>query len=622
MSDSAYIFQTVRQAARIEEIIGEHIALRPAGRELVGLCPFHEDRRPSMYINPGKQIFYCFVCNSGGDVFRFVRNYHKMTPGEALRFLAQRYGIKLPEFRPNDPGQQQRASARENMLAAAAWAALWFADNLEKPAGAQCREYLVGRGLSTDTIRNFGLGAAPDNWTALAQAAVRAGVSEEHLLGAGLIKRRADGSPFDVFRNRAMFPIRDQSGRVIAFGGRTLPRAQTPSADAAVAAADSGDGPKYLNSPETAIFNKRDTLYGLDAARQSIIRDKTVVVVEGYMDVIACHQVGVTNVVATLGTALTEKHVTLLRRFAQKVILLFDSDDAGRRAADRAIEMILKYPLDSRITHVPDGKDPFDFCMTHGPEPFKLLLARAPDVLDYKWQQIGRAMDAAPSLAEKQAASMTLLRLAAAGLTDPSTDPIRRGLLEKHLADKIGMTPDQVRKIVRQMPRSPDAAPAGNSDTSTAQAVSTDKLFAAEEWIIGVFLNHPALWRQFGAEFDLGLFTAGPLALLAQRLMGYLEGATDLEHCSIAEFIGTLDDAQLVTLAVRAQKRCENVVEPAKNMADTQAELRYQRRGIIGPPGADAAGEPEEPAARLALQQKAAQHGLMRRQLGPRPPGR
>ena len=181
-ANSSHIFQTVRQAARIEEIIGEHISLRPAGRELVGLCPFHEDRRPSMYVNPNKQIFYCFVCNAGGDVFKFVQNYHKMSPGEALRFLAQRYGVKLPEFRPNDPVARQKASAREKMLAATAWAAEWFRANLEKPAGKHGLDYILDRGLNEETIKAFGLGVAAENWTALAQAAGRAGVPKTWLV--------------------------------------------------------------------------------------------------------------------------------------------------------------------------------------------------------------------------------------------------------------------------------------------------------------------------------------------------------------------------------------------------------------------------------------------------------
>ncbi len=626
MSDSAHIFQTVRQAARIEEIIGEHISLRPAGRELVGLCPFHEDRRPSMYVNGNKQIFYCFVCNAGGDVFRFVQNYHKMSPGEALRFLAQRYGVKLPDFRPNDPAQRQRASSRERMLAAAEWAAKWFRENLEKPIGRSGLEYLTGRGLNADMIQAFGLGMALDNWTALAQAASRAGISDESLLGAGLIKQRADGSPFDVFRNRVIFPILDQSGRVIAFGGRILP--STQPADAAAAASAEGEGPKYLNSPETAIFNKRETLYGLNLARQAIIREKTVVVVEGYMDVIACHQAGVANVVATLGTALTDKHINMLRRFAEKVILLFDSDDAGRRAADRAIEMILKYPLDTRITHVPDGKDPFDFCMIHGPEPFKLLLSRAPDALDYKWDQLCGAMDDSPSLAQKQQASMTLLRLASAGLTDSGTDPVRRGLLEKHLADKIGMTPRDVHQTVRNMARAASAQRSSAADIpvglSTGGAGAFEGLLAAEQWIIGSLLNQPLLWREFGPEFELNLFESPELLPLASRLMEYLEGATNLEACSLADFIGMLEDPALVRLAVQAQKVCEGSADFRKNLTDSQAMLRFKRRGAISatPEKSSSNQEPADPGARVAMQRKAVEQGLTRRQLGPRPPGR
>ena len=205
-NSSGHIFQVVRQAARIEEIVGEHIALRPAGREFVGLCPFHEDRRPSMYVSPQKQIFYCFVCAAGGDVFKFVENYHKMSKGEALRFLAQRYGITLPEFRSANP---QASSQRDRIIDANVWAAQYFQKNLVGITGDVARQYLASRGVNTATIERFQIGCAETQWTALAAAAAKKGISQETLLAVGLVKSRSDGSPYDVFRNRLMFPIID-----------------------------------------------------------------------------------------------------------------------------------------------------------------------------------------------------------------------------------------------------------------------------------------------------------------------------------------------------------------------------------------------------------------------------
>ena len=261
MSDATHIFQKVRDAARIEEVIGEHVSLRPAGRELVGLCPFHDDRRPSMHVVPHKQIYWCFVCGAGGDVFRFVQNYHKMTAGEALRFLAQRYGIQLPEFHSENPGAKQAVSLREKTFAANQWALKIFKDNLQAATGRAVLDYLHQRGLTDNTIEEFQLGFALDGWTNLVSTAVRDGVSSQLLLSSGLFKTRSDGSPFDAFRNRVIFPIQDLSGRIIGFGGRILPGGKTAidSPDAKVETDE--QSPKYLNTPEIrAIFQTGNAL--------------------------------------------------------------------------------------------------------------------------------------------------------------------------------------------------------------------------------------------------------------------------------------------------------------------------------------------------------------------------
>ena len=587
MSDTTQIFQRVRDAARIEELIGEHIALRPAGRELVGLCPFHDDRRPSMYVSPQKQIYYCFVCASGGDVFRFVRNYHKMTAGEALRFLAQRYGVPLPEYHGPRPGAGggEESSRREKMLAANAWAAKYFQEKLAAPGNQAPRAYLQKRGLTAATIHDFQLGFAADSWSALAQAAARQGVQEESLLATGLLKRRADGSPFDALRNRIIFPIHNLGDQLIGFGGRILPEAGVASASAVSAGADAAP-PKYLNSPETVLFSKRETLYALPRARPAIIRAGSAVVVEGYMDVLACHQCGVTHVVATLGTALTERHIGLLRRFCDRVILVFDSDEAGRRAADRAIELLLPLPLDVRITHVPGGKDPCDFCMAHGGEAFGRLLAEAEDALEYKWRQFVAEFQATGSLARKQEASTAMLRLVAAAVGGGAMDPIRRGLLEKQLADLIGLSVAEVHQMIRRLGRPSESAnfksQISNTRSPCRVALSGDRVAPrgvaasaggrpavrrlsgagmgrrrAEQWILGALLCDFSLYREFHQDMALALFEPGPLAELAAHLWAYLEGASDLEHATLADFLGQIEDPVLLKAAMEAQAEAQ-----------------------------------------------------------------
>ena len=626
-NSSGHIFQVVRQAARIEEIVGEHIALRPAGREFVGLCPFHEDRRPSMYVSPQKQIFYCFVCAAGGDVFKFVENYHKMSKGEALRFLAQRYGITLPEFRSANP---QASSQRDRIIDANLWAAQYFQKNLAGIAGDVARQYLTARGVNTATIERFQIGCAETQWTALAAAAAKKGISQETLLAVGLVKSRSDGSPYDVFRNRLMFPIIDSSDRVIAFGGRILPTA-APAQGAQGQTGSDQEGPKYLNSPETTLFSKRETLYALNLARQPLIRKQLAVVVEGYMDVVGCHQAGVENVVATLGTAMTEQHINLLRRFCNRVALVFDSDDAGRRAADRAIELLLRYPVDVRIAHVPDGKDPCDFCMTHGGEAFEKILAEAKDSLEYAWEKMYATFQASDSLAGKQRASEALMRLVAPAIFNSSVDPIRRGLLQKNIADLVGISSDEVHARIRRLAVGTPAV-TGNSGAAqdgaspSVPAIVDIGIQRAGRWVIGALVSDFTLYALFRERISIDLFPEPTMAALLARLLEYLEELTDSTAGNMAEFLALLDDPVLLRLVMEAQTEAERGGNLKQKLEDSLSRLEElsRQRGTGRQEIEDGEIKPDE-AARLKTvvdtRMLATKTNKLRRPLGPRPQG-
>ena len=626
-NSSGHIFQVVRQAARIEEIVGEHIALRPAGREFVGLCPFHEDRRPSMYVSPQKQIFYCFVCAAGGDVFKFVENYHKMSKGEALRFLAQRYGITLPEFRSANP---QASSQRDRIIDANVWAAQYFQKNLVGITGDVARQYLASRGVNTVTIERFQIGCAETQWTALAAAAAKKGISQETLLAVGLVKSRSDGSPYDVFRNRLMFPIIDSSDRVIAFGGRILPTA-APAQGAQGQTGSDQEGPKYLNSPETTLFSKRETLYALNLARLPLIRKQLAVVVEGYMDVVGCHQAGVENVVATLGTAMTEQHINLLRRFCNRVALVFDSDDAGRRAADRAIELLLRYPVDVRIAHVPDGKDPCDFCMTHGGEAFEKILAEAKDSLEYAWEKMYATFQASDSLAGKQRASEALMRLVAPAIFNSSVDPIRRGLLQKNIADLVGISSDEVHARIRRLAVGTPAV-TGNSGAArdgtspSVPAIVDIGIQRAGRWVIGALVSDFTLYALFRERISIDLFPEPTMAALLARLLEYLEELTDSTAGNMAEFLALLDDPVLLRLVMEAQTEAERGGNLKQKLEDSLSRLEElsRQRGTGRQEIEDGEIKPDE-AARLKTvvdtRMLATKTNKLRRPLGPRPQG-
>ena len=361
------IKEQVLEAIDIVDVIGERVSLKRKGREYVGLCPFHDDHRPSMAVSPQKQIFKCWSCGVGGDVFKFVQLSQRVEFTEALRMLAERAGIST-----RDTERQANQPSREPIRQALKWAAAHFQRNLQQtPAGKAALDYAHRRGMTDETIARFGLGLAADAWDDLLQQANRARVPGEALQQAGLIASNDQGRTYDRFRNRLIFPINDALGRVVAFGGRTL-----------------GDDPaKYLNSPETPLFNKSRILYGLDVARQDIGRERQAIIVEGYTDAVLLSQAGVRNVVATLGTALTDSHVKLLRPLADVLLMCFDSDEAGMRAADRAVETALRHRITVKVVIMPDGQDPADFVIGQGSDALKSLLQSAIDALEFHWKR-------------------------------------------------------------------------------------------------------------------------------------------------------------------------------------------------------------------------------------------
>ncbi|MFQ6048448.1 MAG: DNA primase, partial [Phycisphaerae bacterium] len=320
-AETGAITRQIQQATNIVDLIGQYVALKPAGANHKGLCPFHNEKTPSFYVSASKQIFKCFGCGAGGDVFTFLQLREGISFAEARAWLAQRAGIRLePTSQDRPAGPDQNALARVND-----WAARFFRRQLLEPGiGAVARQYLAGRKISQQTAEAFGLGYAPDRWDGLLTAAQARGISTGLLAAAGLIRPRSGGEGFyDTFRHRLIFPIRDLPDRVIGFGGRTL----------------GDDSAKYINSPETVLFEKGRNLYGLDLAKQPITRAGQAVIVEGYTDCLMAHQHGLAQTVATLGTALTEAHVQVLRRFADRAVVVFDPDEAGQRAADRALEV-------------------------------------------------------------------------------------------------------------------------------------------------------------------------------------------------------------------------------------------------------------------------------------------
>jgi DNA primase len=463
--------QRVRDASDIVRIVGEHIALKPKGREYVGLCPFHDDHKPSMSVVPQKQIFHCFSCDTGGDVFTFVQKYHRMTFPEALEYLAQRAGVDLAPRRTDSAPTS--GVTRRDVVAANEYAQSFFRRMLEREdIGAAARDLIRRRGISAEMADAFGLGASPDRWDGLLQTIDNKGLDRGHFIAAGLLKKRATEGLYDAFRNRLMFPISNQAGQVVAFGARRI---------------DDEDEPKYLNSAESPAFDKSATLYALHQASRAIQRDRLAIVCEGYTDVIACHQAGLTNAVGTLGTALTPAHADLLARLEATVVLLFDGDEAGERAADRAVEVVFARPIDVRIALLSNAgpeKDPDELLKTpDGLERLRAVIDAAPDVLEFRFARLRTRLQGAGPAALERAIQQELTRLLELGLS--RVPPVRRRLMLRRLSEITGLPADT---IARAIPAGRRARDAGAADSAPRRAL--DVL----EHLLGCVLCDPALW--------------------------------------------------------------------------------------------------------------------------------
>ena len=397
--------EAVKERADIVDVVGEHVVLKKKGREFVGICPFHDDSKPSMTVSPAKQFYYCFSCGAGGNSIKFLMEFQRQSFSEVVLDLARRY--QLPVETVDGPQQEklkQQLSRRDKLHRALALASGWFRAQLRTDAGADALRYLrETRGLSETTLDQFELGYAPDQWDGLLKHLQQVeGLSPELLEAAGLVVPRKGGNGFyDRFRHRVIVPIRDRQGRVIGFGGRSL----------------DGSEPKYLNSPETEVFEKGKHLFGLDRASSAIRKDDRAVVVEGYFDVIALHAAGVTNAVASLGTALSSQQITQLCRCSdgKRIVLNFDADGAGVRAANRAIgeveQLALQGQLELRVLHLPSGKDPDEFLKEHGAGDYRALLDQAPLWLDWQIEQVleGRDLSKADQFQRSVASLVALL---------------------------------------------------------------------------------------------------------------------------------------------------------------------------------------------------------------------
>jgi DNA primase len=367
MAEAGSFADRVKQQADIVRVIGEYVRLKKSGLNFSGLCPFHSEKTPSFSVNAGKQFYYCFGCGVGGDVFKFVMEMDKITFPEAVRVVAEKCGIAIPAPRERSPEERKENQQRTSLVDLHKEAAAFFTQQLNStPEGRAAKAYLLDRGLDSDAMAQFGIGFAPSGGDALLRA-LKQKFPDKVLDVSGLFGRDQNGRVYDRFRRRVMFPIANDSGKIVAFGGRAL----------------GDDMPKYLNSPETPIYTKSNILYHLDRAKDALRNRDFAVLVEGYMDAIAVARAGVSNVVASCGTSLTEPQVKLLNRFTRRIIVNYDPDTAGQNATERSLTILLEQGAEVRVLALPGGKDPDSYIRSEGPAAYIKLLNEAPPYVDY-----------------------------------------------------------------------------------------------------------------------------------------------------------------------------------------------------------------------------------------------
>ena len=465
----------------IEDVVGQYVQLKRSGSNLFGLCPFHGEKTASFSVAPDKGIYYCFGCHKGGGAINFMMEVEGLSYPDAVRRLAQRAGLEVPE----DDQYQSRYKNQERLWALMKEAGRFFNEQLFSPAGAQCLEYIKQRGLTKAIVTRFGIGYAPDSWNSLVDAMKKKGYTDKELRDADLVGEK-NGRIYDRFRNRLMFPIIDVRGNVIGFGGRVLDDSK----------------PKYLNSNETLIFNKRKNLFGLNFAKKT--KENAIILVEGNIDVVTLHQFGFDNAVASLGTSLTEEQVALLSRYTEQVILTYDADEAGQRAAQRAIPMLEKAGIRVKVLKMKDAKDPDEFLHKFGADRFRMLLDDSADRVEYQLNAIRAKYDIGLD------AQKVRFVQECAELLSTLDSSVKREIYGHRVAEAAGISDDTMKLEIgkafkRRMARQKKAQE--KVELAPVQALRPKersirydniKSAMAEELIIGLCLKAPALLDNVG----------------------------------------------------------------------------------------------------------------------------
>ncbi|MBI4462283.1 MAG: DNA primase [Acidobacteria bacterium] len=554
MAEPGSIADKVKQQADIVRVVGDYVRLKKAGQNFMGLCPFHSEKTPSFAVHPVKQIYHCFGCGVGGDVFKFVMEMEKLSFPEALRIVAEKCGIALPARRPRTPEEEKTAHQRTRLVELHEHAARFFAEQLAATReGKLVRDYLHDRGLSDETIKEFNLGYAPAGGDALVRTLRAAGFKPELVEASGLANRDDRGTLYDRFRRRIMFPIASESGRLVAFGGRAM----------------GDDLPKYLNSPETPIYSKSRVLYNLHRAKEPIRRSELALLVEGYMDSIAVHSAGLTNVVATCGTSLTETQVRLLGRFSRRVAVSYDPDTAGQAATERSLNLLLEQGLEACVVALPTGFDPDRFIREKGADAYRAEIGQAQAYIDFLLARARGQFEMSGRDGRIRALNYLLPYLARV------PNKVQRSQWAAEVAERLGIEEALLREELRR------AATERRTEMRVRPEFTPLEVKAAERRLLQIVLENPTIRPDLLKELrDTGAHRGAKLEAVFEHVLAREEAGEPIELATLGDEVGESERRLLYELAFETTG--PGTLEEARSClaALDQRRLEAELRGL------------------------------------------
>ena len=557
--------QQIRDSNDIESVIGSYIDLKRRGKNLVGLCPFHNEKTPSFTVYPDTASYYCFGCGAGGEVINFIRNIENLDFTEAVKLLADRAGLQLPQENFDD----STAKLRRRIYEANREAARFFHETLFKEEGKQQLAYLQNRRISPKMIKHFGLGAAPDDWHALENHLKEKGFHRDELVAASLLRSSEKNGKryyYDAFRNKVMYPVIDVRGNVVAFGGRVLDNSK----------------PKYINTSDTLVYKKSNELFALNFAKNG--NDRKLILCEGYMDVIALHQAGYENAVAGLGTALTPEQVSLISRYADEVALCYDSDEAGQKAVRAAMTLFSKTGVKVKVIRLEGGKDPDEIIRVHGNERFARLLDKADNDTEYKLSKLREKY-----IVETDDGKLNFLREAVKILA--FCDSIERDVYAMRLSDELSVGKDAILQQINELRRKENyrKAKSALSDAqkqvqnldvaADPQRIKNLRAAKAEDTILITLLNNAAFYKKIKDRLSEDVFVTPVNKHLLEIITKRLEEQESIEISHLSQYL-TSDEVSVVARLLANQAMVSNTIKECEDCLLVLEEEKRKREKL------------------------------------------